>query len=699
MIRSIACFRGVILSASALTLSLPAHAADEAQRDYLGNEIVVTAARDSYVAEDGYTATKTPTPLINVPQAVTVITADQIEDQALHTLNDALRYVTGVSLGTGEGHRDQIVLRGQSTTADFYIDGLRDDSQYYRPLYNVERIEVLKGANALIFGRGAGGGAINRVMKTADTMASFVGADFGLNSLGGFSGAADINQPLGDAVALRVTGTYEELNNHRDFFDGRFFGISPALAAELGPDTRLTASYTYDDDRRVVDRGIPSENGEPLRGFDKVFFGDRGGFNTSTNQAHIARARIDHAFSSALSFNVSVQFADYDKYYGNLLPGAVGGPANARTVAFSGYESGSTRQNLIGQANLIADFATGPARHTLLLGVEAMDQDSTAIRNNVSFGGPASITLPLAESYTFPAFTLVANAQSESRLGTLSFYVQDQIDFGLVQLVAGLRYDRFDLKTRNVRNGFAGARVDEKWSPRLGLIVKPTQALSLYASFATSFLPQSGDQFTVLSPASETLVPEKFENWEAGIKYAITPELVATAALFQLDRTNTQAPDPANPGQIILTGATRTQGFELSLAGEVTDDLQVTLGYTHLDGEITRTTSAAPAGRELQQLPHHQVSAWGRYQITRQFGIGAGLVHQSRQFTTLTNAVVLPSYARIDAALYYDVSPNLTVQLNIENLLDENYYPSSHSDNNIQPGEPLNATLSARLRF
>ena len=703
MIRSATRFRAVILAGSALAATgagaLPAHAAEDAQRDYLGSTIIVTGERDSYAADDGSTATKTPTPLINVPQAVTVITADQIEDQALRTLNDALRYVTGVSLGTGEGHRDQIILRGQSTTADFYIDGLRDDSQYYRPLYNVERIEVLKGANALIFGRGAGGGAINRVMKTADTMSTLIGADFSVDSFGGFSGAADINQPLTDSVALRVTGTYEELENHRNFYDGRFFGISPTLTAELGPNTRLTASYTYDDDRRVVDRGIPSENGEPLRGFDKVFFGDTSGYNTSTNQAHIARARIDHAFSEALSFNASVQFADYDKFYGNILPGAITGTGAGRTVTLAGYESGNTRQNLIGQANLIAEFATGPATHTLLVGVEAMDQDSTAIRNNASFGGAGNIILPLADSFTIPAFTVLPNSQSESSLNTLSFYLQDQIDLGLVQFVAGLRYDRFDLESLNIRSGFAGERVDEKWSPRLGVIVKPSEAVSLYASYATSFLPQSGDQFTVLSAVSETLVPEKFENWEAGIKYAITPELVATAAVFQLDRTNTQSPDPANPGQVILTGATRTKGIELSLAGEVTEDLQVTLGYTLLDGKITRTTSSAPAGRELSQVPGQQVSAWARYQLTRQFGIGAGLIHQSRQYTTLTNAVELPSYARVDAALYYDISPELTLQLNVENLFDATYYPSSHNDNNIQPGEPFNATLSARIRF
>jgi catecholate siderophore receptor len=692
-VSSIISYRFTLLATGAAFCAVPAMAADDTQRDYLAADIVVTGERDGYAAEDGSSATKTPTPLIDVPQAVTVITADQIEDQNVRQLGDALRFVPGVSLGTGEGHRDQVLLRGQSTTADFFVDGQRDDAQYYRPLYNVERIEVLKGSNALIFGRGGGGGAINRVMKTADTMAQFVSGAASVDTFGAFSVQTDVNQPLADNVALRINGTYEELDNHRALFDGRFFGISPTLTAELGPDTRLTASYTYDDDSRLTDRGVPSLNGRPIEGYDRAFFGSPT-FNHSESQAHIARARIDHQFNDAVSVNATLQYADYDKYYGNILPGA----ATATTVSISGYESANTRENLMGQANLVAEFATGPVNHTLLAGVEAMTQDSTGLRNDVRFGGASSAVVSLA-AFAVPAFTLVPNSQSDSSLDTLSAYIQEQIDFGPVQLVAGLRYDRFDLESLNVRNGFAGSRVDEKWSPRLGLIVKPLEEVSLYASYATTFLPQSGDQFNVLSPVTELLVPEKFENRELGIKWAVTPRLFATAALFRLNRSNTQSPDPVNSGQVLLTGETRVEGLELSLAGELTEDLQLSLGYSLLDGEIRSTTTAAPAGRTLQQLPRHQVSGWARYQVTESFGIGLGVVHQSRQFTTVSNAVILPSYTRADAGLFYDISENASLQLNVENLFDANYYPSSHTDNNIQPGEPVNATLGVRLRY
>lgn len=684
------------LLASVGTLASPAWATNEteADRDYLGGNIVVTAKADGYGSADGSTATKTPTPLIDVPQAVTVITRDQLDDQATTHLADALRYVPGVSLETGEGNRDQVFIRGQASSADFYLDGLRDDAQYYRPLYNVERVEVLKGANALIFGRGAGGGAVNRVSKKADPMAMFANLGAAVDTFGSWTVTADLNQPLADGVAGRINAAYEEFASNRNFYDGRFIGISPTVSALVGPDTKLTATYSYDDDERLTDRGIPSRNGRPIAGFDDTLFGDPA-FNDSFAHVHIARARIEHQVSDAVSVNGTLQFANYDKYYANVVPGV----ATATTVSLSGYENATQRENLVGQVNAVAKFATGGIGHTLLAGFEAMGQDSASERNNASFAGKASVIVPLAETLSVPSFTLVPQSASQSQLSTLSFYAQDQIDIGFAQIVAGIRYDRFDLDTVNRVTGFAGARVDETWSPRFGVIVKPRPNLSLYASYATSFLPQSGDQFSVLSAQTQLLEPEKFKNLEAGLKWAIRPQLFATVAVFRLERDNTQAPDPLNPGFVVLTGATRAQGVELGLAGQVSSALQLSLGYTYLDGEIRSTTNAAPAGRRLAQLPEHQASAWARYNVTPRFGIGAGAIHQSDQYASIGNAVVLPAYTRVDAAVFVDLTKTVELQLNVENLFDATYYPSAHGDNNIQPGKPLNARLSAKVKF
>ena len=704
VIRTTAARFALLASVAALPAPALANVAAEAeaQRDYLPSNIIVTGERDTYVNEDGSTGTKTPTPIIDVPQAVTVITADQLEDQGVTTLNDALRFVPGVSLETGEGHRDEVFIRGQETTADFYIDGLRDDAEYYRPLYNVERVEVLKGANALIFGRGAGGGAINRVSKTAEFGMPDYSVGAQVDTFGAFAFTGDANLPASESLAVRLTGTYEEFDNHRDVYDGRFFGISPTVTANLGPDTRLYAYYTYDNDERVVDRGLPSFDGGPLRGYDETFFGDPD-YNFSDVEVHVARTRLEHDFSGAWSLNASLMFADYAKFYSNIVPSGVGtgGGTTPTTATLSGYESGTDRQNLIGQVNLVGQFDTGSLGHTLLLGVEAGTQDTDAVRNRALFnnGADTSITVSLDQTAQDFAFTLEPQRASTSELTTLSFYAQEQLDIGILQLVAGVRYDRFDLESTDLIASFDGARVDERWSPRFGAILKPQDNLSIYASYAESFLPQSGNQFTVLSQQSESLEPETFENIEAGVKYAPHPELLLTAAIFRLTRSNTTAPDPANPGLVILAGESEVEGFELGLTGEPVSGLSLSLGYAYLDGEITSTTTGAAAGTTLQQVPEHQVTAWARYDVTDRIGFGAGLTHLSEQFASMSNDVVLPSYTRVDAAVFFEATDTLSLQLNVENLFDEEYYPSAHGDNNIQPGAPLNASLGARLRF
>jgi catecholate siderophore receptor len=690
-------FRAALLVAVSFMPSVALAEDGAAPGDYLPEGIIVTGQRDGYASDDGSTGTKTPTPLIDVPQTIGVITEDQLDDQAITQLSDALRYVPGVTQDTGEGHRDAVYIRGQSSTADFYLDGLRDDAQYYRSLYNVSRIEVLKGANALIFGRGGGGGVINRVSKTAEPARASLGLDASVDSFGAFALAADVNRPLAPGIAARLNATYEEFGNARDFVEGRFFGVSPTVSAEVGDRTQISAFYTYDDDRRVTDRGIPSLNGGPLYGYDRTFFGDPD-FNLATNVAHIARLRLEHAFSDSLSFNLTGQFADYALFYANVVPSS---GTTATTARLTGYTSGTDRQNRIVQGNLVWQGRTGPAGHTVLLGFEAGRQDTDAQRTEVQFdGGATSVTVALARRLAVPSAMVGPLSRStRSQLYFVSGYVQDQIDFGLVQLIGGIRYDEFSLDSVNRIGGLALSRTDKKWSPRLGLVVKPQEALSLYASYATSFLPQSGDQFSVLDAATVGLEPEKFENLELGAKWAISPSLFATAAVFRIDRTNTRAADPLNPGFSILTGSSRVEGFEASLVGRIRSNWQASLGYTYLDGEIRSATSAAPAGRSLQQVPRHQASAWTRYDVSDRLGIGLGAIYQSKQFASISNAVTLPDYVRFDAAAFYDVSDRLSLQVNVENLFDADYYPSAHGDNNIQPGDPLSVRVGLKVKL
>ncbi|MDE2436593.1 MAG: TonB-dependent siderophore receptor [Sphingomonadales bacterium] len=662
---------------------------------------IVVSGERGRDATDGVNATKTGTPLLDTPQSVVVVDREQIDDHAVAQLNDALRYVPGVTLGQGEGHRDQVVLRGQSSTADFFLDGLRDDAQYYRPLYNTERVEVLKGANALLFGRGGGGGIINRVSKTAEFGKHTETLSGGIDSFGAWSVAGDANMQLNQTVALRLNATYENLANHRDSYGGHFIGLAPTLGARLGERTTLTLAYEFDGDDRVIDRGVPSRGSVPIMGYDKTFFGSPT-LNRGTVDAHIARARLDHELADGLTLSVAGMYANYDKYYANVLPAA----ATINTVTLSGYDSGTRRQNWIGQANLVWKGQTGPIKHTLLAGIEGGSQLTDATRRNVLFATSAgstslTATIPLAQTLALPATSwtgLAANSHSNVR--SLSAYVQDQVELTpFLQVIAGVRHDWFDIDAFNRLNSVATSREDGRWSPRLGLVMKPRDNLSLYASYAKSFLPQSGDQFSTLDPSYQSLDPEAFRNLELGAKWDPLPALAVSAAAFQVDRTNTRITDPANPGYWILTGASRVKGLEASLAGWLADRWRATLGYTYQEGEVRSATSAAPAGRQLDKLPHHQFSAWTRYDLSSRLGLGLGVVHQSSQFATISNAVRLPGFTRVDAAAYFDVSERVSLQLNVENVTDIRYYPSAHTDNNITTGEPLNARVTARIKL
>ncbi len=683
---------GTALSTVALTMPAQANTAAAAaatlEPDVTPyNEIVVTGEAQGYLAIDSVTATKIDTPLLDTPQTVNVITAEQIADQAMRSMEDVMRYVPGVTMGQGEGNRDQITLRGQNTTADFFLDGVRDDVQYYRNLYNIERVEVLKGPYALIFGRGGGGGIVNRVQKAPSAEAAFGSAQGSINTFGAWETSGDVNLPISATAAFRINGMYEELASFRDSYDGRRIAVNPHVAADLG-DWTASLSYEYVDDLRTTDRGIPSQNGAPAAGLRDTFFGTDS--NEAGLEAHIVKARLDGELAPGLRSTTTVLYGDYDKFYVNVFPGSALDAAT-NTVTLSGYDARTQRENLIAQTNLIADFATGGVGHKVLLGLEYGNQKTGTQRYGSSTAiGTIDLDDPVYPTVTFDVLT----QDRQSEVEFFSVYAQDEIALAsFLDLVVGIRYDRFNITGEDVLAAFPFDRTDEKWSPRAGLVLKPQDNLSIYASYSRSFLPRAGDQFSTLTATTANLDPERFENIEAGAKWEVRPGLALTGAVFRLDRTNTTTPDPANPAQNINVGETRTKGVEVGLVGEVLPGWQVSGGYAYQTGKIRNLD------RSLGQVPHHQASLWNRYDVTPALGLGLGITHQSSQYASISNAVKLPSFTRVDAALYYTLNEKVDFQVNVENLLDETYYASAHSDNNIMPGAPINARFTARVKF
>ena len=660
-------------------------------------EIVVTGERGEYGVRSTSTATKTNTAIRNIPQALTVISESQIEDQNIRSIAELLTFVPGATPGTGESNRDQITLRGNNTTADFFIDGIRDDVQYFRDFYNVDRVEVLKGPNAMIFGRGGGGGVVNRVTKRS-ALTSYREALLSSDSFGGFRLAGDVDQPLSGGIGLRVNGVYENGDSFRRHVDLKRYGINPTAGILVGPATRLDVGYEYFHDRRTTDRGVPSISGEPLDGFDKTFFGDPDKSYAKAN-VNIARFGIEHEFGEGVTLRNKTLYGHYDKFYQNIFPNSA---VTNDEVVLGAYNSRNDRRNLFSQTDLIWDNRFAGIDQTLLLGFEVGRQKSRNHRQSGTIIGLPGNRVPIDDPTVDVdvAFASVANdANNRTKANVAAIYVQDQIrPTDWLEIVAGLRFDSFKLKVDDLRVGSTDfSRTDKLWSPRLGMILKPQDNLSIYASFGRSYLPQSGDQFSGLTSVTDELKPERFDNYEIGGKWEPVEGLLATLAVYKLDRTNTQARD--GDDRIVLTGASRSRGIEVGLERSITSRWQISAGYALQDAEITKTTTAAPAGRNVPLVPKHSFSLWNRYDFNSRVGAGLGVISRSKSYASISNNVTLPGYTRLDGAVYYKLPNGMEAQVNVENILGADYFPTAHNDNNIAPAGPRTLKATVGYRF
>jgi catecholate siderophore receptor len=662
-------------------------------------DVIVVSETADYQAVIVSSATKAPAALLDVPQAVTVVTRELARDQGMASISDVVRYVPGITAAQGEGNRDQLVIRGNNTTADFFVNGVRDDTQYYRDLYNLERVEALKGPNALIFGRGGAGGVINRVTKEAG-FAPLREATLQLGSYNNRRFATDFDHPLGDRLAFRINGMYENSGSFRRDVELARYGISPTFTFTPGADTKLTVGYEHFYDRRTPDRGIPSFQGLPSDVATDAFVGNpddarskaRVNFGTVAVEQQMGRATLRNR----------LMVGDYDKFYQNYVPGVLS--ADQSTISVSAYNNGTVRRNIFNQTDLGLSAATGPVRHALVVGVEVGRQTTDNLRTTGFFNNSSTaISVPSSDPVVTAPTTFRPNAtdaDNDVATNVAAVYFQDQVELSRwVRVIAGVRLDHFDLDYSNHRNSEMLGRVDNMISPRAGLIVKPLEAVSLYASYSVSHLPSSGDQFSSLNTVTQTLKPERFNNYELGAKWDARRDLSFTAAAYRLDRTNTRSADPNDPTRILQTGSQRSDGAEIEISGSITSDWRLMGGYSYQDARITSATDAAPAGREVAQVPHHSFSLWNHYRFLPKWSAGLGIIHRADMFVAIDNTVVLPAYTRADAAIYYTLSEKVRVQANIENLFDNNYFISAHSNNNISPGSPIAVRLGITTRF
>jgi len=660
-------------------------------------EIVV---KGKVLYSDQVNALKTPVEIVNVPQAVSIVTDEDIRKQGIREIGDIVRYTPGVNTSQGEGHRDAVVFRGVRSTADFFQDGARDDVQYYRSLYNVEQVEVLRGPNALLFGRGGTGGIINRVSKKATIGETFGSFDLGADDFGSTDLAIDYNVQSGENSAFRLNAHVDALENHRDFYDGDRTGFNPTLRVEISENTTLDLSYEYADHERMIDRGIPTANGKPVEALKDIVFGTSD-INIQTLEADIFKGSLTTDISDTSKAVFSLTSSEFEKLYQNLY--ASGYDLATNVVTLDGYRDPTERENLIISGNFINEIQVGSSTHTLLIGAEKVDTDNKNLRydtywtttekdkESFNVSRPLNIATNDAGVATSVNFNTKLKSQTTSDIEVTSIYIQDQIEISdELQILIGGRFDTFDITVDDIKGGTSQSREDDEFSPRAGLIYKPAENVSWYLSYSESFLPRSGEQYKKLTASSAALDPDVYENMEIGVNYNIRPNLSLRASFFDNEQTIATRDESGEGAEIV---GLQVDGFELEVKGQVNDQLYMQLGYSNMDG----TTSS---GGEPREIPDHTLSLWTTYQVNDQFGYGIGFTRQGdSNISNNKPGLILPEYTRVDFAAYYDVSEDLAIRLNIENLTDKVYFPHSHSTHQASVGEEVNARLSITRRF
>ena len=661
--------------------------------------------------KDQVNSMKPPVPIINVPQAVSIVTDEDILDQGFRALGDIVRYVPGIHTTQGEGHRDAVVIRGVRTTADFYQNGLRDDVQYYRSLYNVEQVEVLKGPNALLFGRGGTGGLINRVSKKALIGETFTNMNVGFDSFGAGDFAVDGNIEVNDSVAFRLMVHSDSLANHRDQYDGDRFGINPTMTFAVNSETEIGLSLEYLDHERYIDRGIPTSiiggastsASRPVDALNHITYGTDG--NVHTTEASILTGTLVHNYSDSGKINLTVSSNDFNKMYQNLYVNSYDGT----NVQLKGYNDVTLRETTTIAFSNVNAFNRG----TLTVGLDIIDTDNENTRFNSWFDNENAAERNIDNHFLATAtdfqidkdgnrtaldYTSDLKTHSTTDLEVTSLYLNGNIDLSDQWImVLGARYEQVDT-TIAYSEGASGrsavrvlkntaSRDDSNVSPRLGLIYKPQENMSLYLSYSESFIPKSGEQYKKWSAA--TFDPDVYENTEIGFKYDMDDRISMSFGYF--DQETVKGQEDGVGGSEVIGMA--IDGFEIGIAGEVNDQNSINFGLSSVEA-----TKSAGSG-EQKEIPELTWSLWYTHRASDLFSLSFGALFQDDQLINKENQARLDDFTRIDMAMTITPSDSDTVRINIENLSDETYYPHSHSTHQASVGEPLNVRLSYQKTF
>jgi len=681
------------------------------------DQITVRGSWDQYRVRESFSATKTQTPLRDIAQSINVVSSALLNDQGARSLQDALRNVPGIGASHGDGQRDQVSIRGFSAISDQFVDGMRDDSLYFRDLSNIDRVEVLKGPAAVLYGRGSSGGLINRVSKRPE-LGSFSTVDMNLGSDGQKRISSDFNREDEESLGFRLNAATEDSEGYRDQQFLKRTALAPSFFAQLGEHDSLTLQASYLRDRRITDFGVPSFNGRPVETARESYYGSGNAARDDYTQSKVGAisALYSHQFSDALSVRNNIRLQTYDLDRNNTLPGGTV-DAVTQTVGRSRGEVRRKEDAFFNQTDFVwrdAQPAAGTISQQLLFGVEFGKQQKYAQFVNQANIDRVNIFNP--GNVVPPAISAAARASdaaigSDTDLLVRAAYLQNQLNIGeQVKLVGGVRFDSFKQDTVFERKLRSLSRTDSQWSPRLGAVYQPNSAAAYYASVSESFQPSAeGFALTASNAANE---PEVTRNLEVGGKWELLDSRMSiTAAVFNLERTNIKTIDPTRPGVLINVGEQRTRGLEFTANGRIDELWSVYSGFAYLDGRITKSNSSVAApqtpvvqiplqGNRPSLTPRHSGYVWVNRELPAGFAVAGGLNYTAERFASPSNAVTLPGYTLLDLALHYRVE-RYELGLNLKNVLNRAHIVSAHggNDNLILPGPGRELQLSVRYNF
>ncbi len=644
-------------------------------------------------------------PLRDIPQTVTVIPSELIEEQGATTLRDVLRNVPGLTMTAGEGGTpagDNLTLRGFSARNDVFVDGVRDISPQSRDPFNLAQVEVIKGPSSAFSGRGSTGGIINLVSKSPSLSRLYSGT-LSLGTDRTKRATADVNLPLSDSVAFRLNALVHDSGvAGRDVVENERWGVAPSLAFGLGTPTRATFSYYKLKQNNTSDYGIPwvpatnnvlvAYRDRPAPVPRETFYGLRNRDFERLN-ADIFTFRFEHNFNDNLSLRNQLR-------YGRSTRDSIATPprfaGNDSTVINRELRSWITKDGIWdNQTDLSAKFQTGKVGHSLVAGLELARENN--IRHLRTAPNMQTTLLDPNPDDVFTGVITTSPIVGDVTGKTLALYAFDTAKLGdHWELTGGLRWDYFGVDGVDTTN-LPVNRVDRMLSGRLGVVYKPVERGSIYASVATSLNPSlEGLSYSV---ANVRIDPEKTRTYEVGSKWdLLDARLMLSGALFRVEKLNARTPGlvPGDPPQV-LDGEQRVDGVELSVTGNITRSLSVFAGYSLLASEIVKSNTPAEVGKRIQNTPRNSFSIWTTYRL-RRLELGGGARFTDRRFGNNINTRVVGRYWLLDAMASYSLSDHVDLRLNLYNLTDE-YYFDRLGGGHLVPGPGRSAMLGAGFHF